>query len=94
MNITYCRTALRMRELGMTYDEIGKKFGVSRNRAWQIVRKAKRLPIREYVEPNKPELNILEIHILMPLIDLLKTLATYGAENENETVDPRSQSLQ
>ena len=38
--------ALRWREAGLTYKEIGKKFGVSIERARQMVAKADRLKMR------------------------------------------------
>lgn len=94
MDIKRCVTMMRMHELGMSYKEIGYRFSISGERARQIIQKAKRLSIQEQVEQFDVVLNADAIRELTTLIDLLKTLSTYGAENENETVDPRSRSLQ
>ena len=41
MNPKYVRKKdmLKLRESGMTYDEIGKKYGISRQRVQQIIKK-------------------------------------------------------
>ena len=76
-------TALTMRDIGMTYREIGERFGVSRSRAQQLVEAGKR--IREWrlqsdaklfaEECRNRDFKAYELQMLLPLLGFLKELA-------------------
>ena len=68
--------AFKMRREGMKFREIGQVFGVSANRAMQLVKRAQRECSAGFLYRHRdPILSESEAQALLPLIDFLREIA-------------------